>query len=72
MWDVTAVRYDHPFRTGYVGYSLLGERFEVAQPCGLFGLGVLTEWNDVILCPDDQQRRRGDQVVLTADGLRPV
>lgn len=69
MWDVAAVGYDHPLSTGYVTRSLLGESFEVAEPGDVFGLGVLAEWDDVILCPDDQQRRRGDQVILMADGL---
>jgi hypothetical protein len=69
VWDMAAIRYDHPFGTGYVARGLLGESCEVAEPGSIFGLGVLAEWDDVILCPDDQQGGRGDQVVLMPDGL---
>jgi hypothetical protein len=69
MWDVTALRYDHPFGPRYVANGLLGESIEVTESGGAFRLGILPDWHHVILCTDDQQRRRSDQVVLMTHRL---
>ena len=58
MWDMAAVSDGYPLGTGDVTHSLLGESFEVAESSDVFGLRVLAERDDVIPCPDDQQRRR--------------
>jgi hypothetical protein len=66
VWDMAAVGYHHPLGAGYVSHGLLGESLEVAESGRVLGFGVLSEWDDVIVCPDDQQCRGGDQVILMA------
>jgi len=56
------------FGRGYVTRGLVGQSFEVAELGGVLGSAYRPRWNDVILCSDDQQRRRGDPVLM-AGGL---
>ena len=67
--DVPAAGHDHVLGVGDIACGCRRQLDEVTQPLGFCRLRVLAERDDVILRPDNQQRRWRDQVVFGANGL---